>query len=57
MYVKIRKIGAKPGQNDCIIHISKKAKIEEFREMIEKELEVKPEEQMLLYKGKQVCIH
>lgn len=56
MYVKIRKIGAKQGQNDLVINISKKAKIEELREMIEKEFEVKPEKQMLLYKGKQVPI-
>lgn len=56
MYIKIRKIGAKPDENDVILHISKKAKIEELREMIAKEFEIKPEEQMLLYKGKQVCI-
>lgn len=54
MYVKIRKIGTKPGENDLIINISKKAKIEELREIIEKELEIKPVKQMLLYKGKQV---
>lgn len=54
MYVKIRKIGTKLGENDLIINISKKAKIEELREIIEKELEIQPEKQMLLYKGKQV---
>lgn len=56
MYVKIRKIGAKLGENDLIINISKKAKIQELRETIEKELKIKPEQQMLLYKGKQVFL-
>lgn len=54
MYLKIRKIGATPEENDLIVNISKKATIEELREMIDKELKVKPDQQMLLYKGKQV---
>lgn len=56
MYLKIRKIGGKPDENDLIINISKKAKIEELREMIDKEIKVKPAQQVLLYKGKQVRI-
>lgn len=54
MYLKIRKIGAKPGESDLVINVSKKAKIEELREMIDKELEVEPDQQILFYKGKQV---
>lgn len=54
MYVKVRKIGAKPGENDLTINISKKSKIEELMGMIEKELGIKSDQQILLYKGKQV---
>lgn len=56
MYVKIRKIVAKLNENDLTINISKKAKIEELRDVIQKEFKVNPEQQILLYKGKQVNV-
>lgn len=56
MYIKIRNIGCKPEENDLIINISKKAKIGELREMIKKENGIIPDQQILLYKGKQVSI-
>lgn len=56
MYVKIRKIGAQPGENDLIINISKKAKIENLMELIKQKLEIEAKQQILLYKGKQVSL-
>lgn len=54
MYIKIRKLGALQGDGDTVINISKMALIQELRQMIEKDIQVIPEQQMLLYKGKQV---
>lgn len=54
MYIKIRKINAQEGEEDTIITISKMAMIQELREMIQSKMNVKPENQMLLYKGKEV---
>ncbi|XP_018572895.1 E3 ubiquitin-protein ligase UHRF1-like [Anoplophora glabripennis] len=54
MYVKIRKLGALQGEGDIVINISKMALIQELRQMIEKDIQVVPEQQMLLYKGKQL---
>ncbi|XP_074029660.1 E3 ubiquitin-protein ligase UHRF1 [Leptinotarsa decemlineata] len=54
MYIKIRKLGVLQNEGEKIVNISKMALIQELRSLIQKELGVKPEEQMLLYKGKQL---
>lgn len=53
MYIKIRKLGDKHTE-DLPVNVSKKAKIQELREIIYKELGVSTEQQRLLYKGKQL---
>lgn len=54
MYIKIRKLGALQGEGDTVINISKMALIQELRQIIAKDIRIEPEQQMLLYKGKQV---
>ncbi|CAH0547983.1 unnamed protein product [Brassicogethes aeneus] len=54
MYIKIRKLGAPQGEGDAIINISKMALIQELKEMILQEMNVEAEQQLLLYKGKQL---
>ncbi|KAG5881112.1 hypothetical protein JTB14_024357 [Gonioctena quinquepunctata] len=54
MYVKIRKLGVSPDRGDKTVNISKMALIQELRILIQKEMSIEPEEQMLLYKGKQL---
>lgn len=54
MYFKIRKIGAKPGEDDLIANLSKTAAIQELRNFIFERLNVEVKKQILLYKGKQV---
>lgn len=56
MYIKVRKLGALRGEGDKIINISKKAIIQELKNLIEKQMGIEPQQQMLLYKGKQVSI-
>lgn len=54
MYIKVRKLGAKPGDDDLLVNLSKKAKIQELRKMIQDEWSIEPEKQRLYYKGKQL---
>lgn len=53
MYIRIRKIGALPNE-DLILTISKTSSIKVLRELVKEKLDVPEEQQMLLYKGKQV---
>ncbi|KAF5308962.1 hypothetical protein FQR65_LT00044 [Abscondita terminalis] len=54
MYVKIRKLLAKPDESDLIINISKMALIKEMRKMIFEETSIAVHKQRLFYKGKQL---
>lgn len=54
MYVKIRKLFAKPDEGDVIINISKMALIQDLRKIIFDETNVDISKQRLFYKGKQV---
>lgn len=53
MYFKVRKLGAKPG-DDLIVNISKMSKIEELMLIIKGKLNLDVDTQRLFYKGKQV---
>ncbi|KRT83940.1 PHD finger motif containing protein, partial [Oryctes borbonicus] len=52
MYIKVRKLGDKNNGEDLSINISKRAAVQELREIICKELGIPSEKQRLFYKGK-----
>lgn len=52
MYIKIRKADARNGDDDILITISKKAQIQELRDLIFKEIHLEQDRQRLYYKGK-----
>ena len=54
MYIKVRKVGAKIGEKDLLVDISKKAKIQQLRGMINERLEIPADKQRLFYRGKQL---
>ncbi|KAJ8915761.1 hypothetical protein NQ315_004573 [Exocentrus adspersus] len=54
MYIKIRMLSALLDKSEIILNVSKMDLIQDLREKIEKEFKVTPEQQILLYKGKQL---
>lgn len=52
MYIKIRKADARNGDDDLLITISKKAQIQDLRDLIFKEIHLEQDKQRLYYKGK-----
>lgn len=52
MYIKIRKVTSFTSDNDLLLNISKRAKIQDLRDLISKEINVEPQRQKLFYKGK-----
>lgn len=54
MYIKIRRLGDNVKSEDLLINISKKAKIEDLRSIIYKEIGISTDRQRLFYRGKQL---
>ena len=44
------------GKSSAVVTISKMTTVDEFRKMVQEELEVAPELQRLFFRGKQVCM-
>lgn len=44
------------GKSSAVVTISKMTTVDEFRKMVQEELEIAPELQRLFFRGKQVCM-